>query len=398
MFSFKEYLFEAKVKRAFSLSSNSKGVLHELLVGYHLNGEKHLEKHENIDGLSPEQAHDKIAAAAGGTNSPEYKEAFRKAKLAADHIRSQIPGEISRVHWTSKHGDIKRSTGIESTQEQDASDIVVSTKDGKYHGVSLKLTGKKKEPQVSNPGLESTYGGRQFHEEHKAAILKKYPKLANMSVVEREEEMRNNPAMEKDIKARNSQLLDKITQHTHEQLKNMGTEAVAEHVRKLLHAHQTPMQKAGHNHIRHTMYGDDTFRAINPHDHFNEKLNDHKNITFKRTGTSIIFSHKGIPFATHRMKFKSQVDPLSSVKGSGEEAELNKAQKKRAQEIYSSPQKTQSAPVQKLSSVTPKKPAQTKPQTRQSITPEESSRLADDNKPSGEMFGHSYHGPGEKEQ
>ncbi len=112
---------EGKVK------SDTKGKLHELLVGYHLNGGKHMSKHPDKVGDTPKQAHDKLKAKV---HINDYKKMNIRAKSAANDIRKQVETnghKIHDVHWTSKPGDIHRSTGIHSTQKEDASDIVITT-------------------------------------------------------------------------------------------------------------------------------------------------------------------------------------------------------------------------------------------------------------------------------
>lgn len=328
MLTFKSFLSSEKCED-FTIyevvSQNTKGVMHELLVGYHLNGGKHMEKHTDINGLSPKQVHDKLKEEM---HPDEYKKAFNKAKSAAEHIKTQLKGSggIHKVHWTSKPGDIKRATGIEASQKEDASDIVVTTKDHthpsgfRHHGISLKVTDGKSEIPVSNPGLESTHGGKDILEKHRADILKAHPKLAAASnKAERKEIVKNNPKISADIKKRNTVVLNKIIDHMHSKLSTMEPKDLVQHLRDhVLYTHQTPMQKEGHIHIRHTTYGDGSHSAINPaeaHEHI-FKIPQH--ISVEKKGTSVIFKHKGVPFARHRMKFESQSDPLSSIKGSGE--------------------------------------------------------------------------------
>jgi len=109
------------------VSSDTKGKMHELLVGYHLKGGKHMSKHVDKEGDSPQQAHDKLK----NTLHPnDYKKMNARAKSAANDIRKQVETnghKIHDVHWTSKPGDIHRSTGIHATQKEDASDIVITT-------------------------------------------------------------------------------------------------------------------------------------------------------------------------------------------------------------------------------------------------------------------------------
>jgi hypothetical protein len=335
MLSFKDFLSSSShedllvIKEA--VSQNTKGVMHELLVGFHLNGGKHMSKHASIDGLGPEEAHDKLKSQM---DSSEYSRAYHRAKAAADHIKGQLQGgKVHSVHWTSKPGDLKRSTGIEASQKEDASDVVVTTKDPshptgyRHHGVSLKVTDGKSEIPVSNPGLESTYGGKEILDNHRNDILKTHSKLSKLTNKdERKEFVRNNPKVAADIKKRNTATLSRITDNMHSKLTAMKPKDLVNHLRDhVLHAHQTPMQKLGHAHIRHTAYGDDTHSAINPAEYHEHILKSPQHISVEKKGTSVIFSHKGVPFARHRMKFESQSDPMSSVKGSGELIKYKKA-------------------------------------------------------------------------
>lgn len=330
--SFKSFLVEDAVasgindKRILSeaVSANTKGVMHELLVGYHLNGGKHMDKHPNVEGLSPKEAHDKLKAEMP---ADEYKKASERAKSAANDIKTQLRGKgIHSVSWTSKPGDLKRATGIAATQKEDASDIVVTTNDKthpsgvRHHGISLKITDGKGEVPVSNPGLESTHGGKEILDNHRKQILKAHPQLAGMTNKdERKKFLKDNPKVDADIKTRNSIVLNKIADHLHKKLSSMKPKELVKHIREhVLHAHATPMQEEGHEHIRHTTYGDGTHSSLDPSQSHEQILGTPHHITVEKSGASIIFKHKGVAFAKHRMKFTSQSDPMSSIKGSGE--------------------------------------------------------------------------------
>ena len=78
-------------EEADKVGSNTSGVLHELLVGHHLLGGKHMSKHPDVDGLSPEQAHNKLRASI---TPAQYNELNNKAKATADHIRSKYYSDI----------------------------------------------------------------------------------------------------------------------------------------------------------------------------------------------------------------------------------------------------------------------------------------------------------------
>lgn len=312
------------------LSSNSKGVLHELLVGYHLRGKKHMEKHVDKQGDSPKQVHDKIKSQM---HPDEYKKENEKAKSAAESVRKHIEKnghKVHDVHWTSKPGDTERSTGIKASQKEDASDIVVhSHKNGKtkYHGVSLKITdGTNKHITASNPGMEATHGGHHIVAEHRKKVLEKYPELhKTKNKKERKELMSKNPEMKSHITHANYETTSKLAAHTADQLKKKSKEDLVHHIKThVLQSNKTPMQHNGHEHIRHTTYAGGKKEGgvlkhdiTNPSEHWDHKLKDHENLEVHHEGTTIYFKHKGKVFASHRMRPSSISDPMTSFKGDG---------------------------------------------------------------------------------
>jgi hypothetical protein len=109
------------------VSSDTKGKMHELLVGYHLLGGKHMEKHPDKHGDTPEEAHDRLKKTV---HPDDYKKMNDRAKSAANHIKKQVEAnghKIHQVHWTSQPNDLLRTTGIKASQKEDSSDIVVTT-------------------------------------------------------------------------------------------------------------------------------------------------------------------------------------------------------------------------------------------------------------------------------
>jgi hypothetical protein len=306
------------------VGNDPKGVLHELLVGYHLRGGRHMVRHNDDANRTPKQAHDDNRAKV----TPEqYKEIHRRAKAAAEDIKKRLgKKEVKDVHWTSKPGDIESSTGIKASQKQDASDIVIHHHDGTHTGVSLKVSDKSGKVPISNPGLEeTTYGAGKHLQAHRKKMRKEFPELATMSVAERKNWHRNTTAANKaKIKDMNNKVLDKMAGHLHKALKGKTQEEVVEHVRKhVLKAFQTPGQQAGvGSHMRHSTHGTDgnySHSAIDPSEHYEHILSDPKKIRVHvdKAGQGVAFSHNGKVFARHRMKFGSQSDPLGGVKGSG---------------------------------------------------------------------------------
>jgi len=326
-----------KEKKEGEYTSNDKGILHELLVGHHLNGGKHMDKHPDKDGDTPEQAHDKIKQKLFDKhgNHDEYNRLNEKAKSAAADLRKQIEvggRKIHTVHWTSKPGDIKRSTGIESSQKEDASDIMVHTRKAgdpktKFHGVSLKVTdGTDKNITASNPGMEATRGAQHMVDEHKARILRKYPELLNATnAKQRKEIMEKNPEMKAHVLHENRLLCAKMAKHIAEHLNRSPSHEMAEHIRThVLQCNKTPLQENGHEHIRHTTYqsgkraGNKTIHnSIDPSKKWNHILDNHHNIVAHPEGGTVHFWHKGKLIATHRMRVASSSDPTPSFKGDG---------------------------------------------------------------------------------
>ena len=312
------------------VSSDTKGKLHELLTGYHLNGGKHMEKHPDKHGDTPEEAHDKLKKTV---HPSDYKKINQRAKSAADDIKKNVEAnghKIHQTHWTSQPNDLLRTTGIKATQHEDSSDVVVSTKKGKevkHHGVSLKVTdSSSKHVPVSNPGIKSAGPkAEKLHDEHRREILKKYPKLGThaTNAAQRKEMMRNSPRMAKFVKEKNVETLNKISKQLHTHLNKLPKDQLVHHIRHIIHAKSTPMQMQGHNHIRHVTYSSgDKFKhhSVNPSQHHEHIFNNPEHIEVHQSGTSIHFKHKGKTFGRHTLKFSTQSDPLSSIKGSGQTA------------------------------------------------------------------------------
>jgi len=315
-------------------SQNTSGVLHELLVGHHLNGGKHMEQHVDSNGLTPQEAHDKLKASI---SDDEYNKIHAKAKKAADSIKSiaeKNGHKIHKIHWTSKPGDLERTTGIKASQSDDASDLVVTTKNGKgekkHHGVSLKVSTNKPSAHIplSNRGLEATYGGDKIAQEHRDKIHKLHPELKNLpndpneqkndASSKRKRWAKANPKAASNIKKMNTDALHGIAQHLADHLTKSGPHAIVDHLRNhILYAKKTPMQEHGHSHIRHTTYVDGTTEHYDPSHHFEHILSEPHHIKAEKRGSSVVFTHKDKPFARHSLKFNSQSDPISTIKGVG---------------------------------------------------------------------------------
>lgn len=310
------------------VSSDTAGKLHELLTGYHLNGGRHMQKHPDKHSESPKQVHDRLKASI---SKEQYDHIHNKAKSAADDIRKKVEQNGHKIHgvdWTSKPGDLHRTTGIHATQREDPSDIVVTTKNNNshiHHGISLKVSDtNNKHVPVGNPGIDSTLGGKEILEKHREELKKKHPKI-NASPAVRRAHMKSDEKLRESVRKKNTETLRKIAAHTATQLNKMHKAHLANHIRKhVLAAKKTPMQHHGHTHMRHTTYmqkGSIKHHSYDPSTHHEPLLQDHKNLSVKHDAdkpgsTRILFQHKGKTFAAQKIKFNSQSDPLSAVKSS----------------------------------------------------------------------------------
>jgi len=321
MISFKEYvelneevleIVEDLEYLSEQISSNNKGVLHELLVGKHLNDGKH---------MSPEAktAHDAIKSSV---TKEEYDNANKLAKGTAEHLTKKF-GKPDSVHWSSKPGDIGRITGKEESQQQNPADIIM--KHGKkFTGISLKVTQKKNgKVPVGNPGAKQTdkqlgLDSTKHYDAAREAFVKKNKSLAGKSNAELKTAIKADDKLKASATELSNKAIGKIRDEWHGALSKMSQKQLSDHVRNnLLHAHETkiPLYKTttgGH--------GDDhsvnTEHSATSHDHI---LNSGKITVHKSGNNSIEFRHDsdGKVFLRHRLKPEST--PLAtSLKGSAE--------------------------------------------------------------------------------
>ena len=328
MLNFKTYIEEALVNK---IDNNTKGVMHELLTGYYLNKGKHMPKHIGKTGESAEDTYNRYSKTIHPT---DLKTLHSRAKSAAEDIRKQaeVNGhKVHSVHWTSKPGDLHKSTGIHATQKEDPSDIVVSTshggsgKNAKHHGVSLKVSDKTAKVPSSSLGMASaSSNAKDMLAKHKKEITSMHPGLGAPNKAARKAFVKSNPAIHNKVKEKNRTFLANMAKSHATELQNKiksgKHDEVVKHVREVLHAHNTPMQGSGHNHIKHTTY--ETAKGAkhateNPGQDYEHILKDPKNISVEHSGSQVIFKHKGKKFASQAHKFDSQSDPLSSLKSAG---------------------------------------------------------------------------------
>jgi len=321
------------------VSNNTKGVLHELLVGKHLNGGSHMKKHEDENKMSPEQVHDKLKAQI---HPKDYERIDKKAKSAAEDIKANLakshPGHaMHEVVWTSKPGDTQKVTGIPASQIQDSSDIYVTTKHAKtgklvHHGWSLKVSDKSnKEIPASSLGMKSSGSKAEaLFREHQKNVREQYPELAGKNDVARKEWARANPEKHAEIKKMNQNLLRSVASEHAKELQNKldskDYESVVNHIRNVIAAKTTPAEEAGAATFqKHTTYQTakgPQHNTAKPSQDYEYILKDPKNISVQSSGAGVHFYYKGKKFASQSQKFDSQSDPLSNLKSAGKSTNI----------------------------------------------------------------------------
>jgi len=339
-----DFLLEAKdiPTKVGGASNNTKGVLHELLVGYHLQGGKHMENHHLINEAgkreSPKLAHDRLKSQI---HQEDYKKIYNRAKSAADDIKRKLEKDhpdhlISHVHHTSKPGDTEKETGVKASQKDDSSDIYVHTRNHKTgemkaNGYSMKVSDKaSKNIPSSSLGMESSgSAARVLFKKHQDAIKNMHPDLAAVSNKDKRKEWADkNPEHHAKIKSLNKTFLASVASaQAHElnqKLKGGNHQEVISHIRELLHAHKTPAEASGkatfHKHTTYETAKGTQHNHSKPGHDYEHMLSDkdaHKHIEVKSSGISAHFYYKGKKFASQSHKFDSQSDPLSTLKSAG---------------------------------------------------------------------------------
>lgn len=325
LLAFKQYiqLLEAAASEKVTLanaSNNDRGVMHELLVGKHLNGGEHMTHHPNKEGRTAEQEHNRIKAKMSHS---DYEAAVKKAAVKGEKLKNHL-GKIKHVHWTSKSGDIERATGVKSSQKEDSGDIVVTSHRDHHTSISLKVT-KGPTPNITTANLgrsEHHENSEKHHTEMIANIKKKHPEIAKMNKAEQNEWVKKNPKKHEEVKKifRNSINVhakahsDELNRHLKGGKK--GIDHVKHYISGLLHSHETPLEKNGHSHIRATITvngGKDKAHIIHPHAHYSHVMKDpdfHKNIKIVHSGGNVNFYHKEKKLSSLTYKIGSQSRPL----------------------------------------------------------------------------------------
>jgi hypothetical protein len=412
MLSFREYfdfLEEAKKKKEkeFNLS-DAKGKLFEILAGSHLHHgtassgapNNFLTHYRDEDGKRPEEVHDYIKSEMDKRSPGMYEEINRHSKEAADHMRQHLADlghrEVRETAWTSQTGDHHRFTN-EHDANSDA-DVMVKTNKGPL-GVSMKY-GSSKNMNLRNNGLEQLENiaglkpgdltnlrsehmkrardlGIESHEDYKekAARGDKSAAAADESALSAQREM---------AKRITKGLADQHAQNGDDFLRKYVAERIAPKTKfQHFRIHTRPL---ANGEVEHHM-GDmqDDIKKLDDFEEFKVAPHDGKSISFRIQGRRK--GSEGFETVLDQA-IKKGSGPMKGFASTTKAPFLTKKQKS------TTPFKSYKEPNPTVSPITKSKPMIQ--QSTPSITPQESSRLADDGGPSGEHGGYSYHGPGEK--
>jgi hypothetical protein len=296
-----------------AISSNDKGVLHEILTGKALNHGQH---------MSPEakKKHDEIKK---NITPEEYKNHEQLAQGTAEGIRKKFGTDIASAHWSSKPGDIGRITGTHETQQENSSDIILRHKNGAHVGISLKVTQKKNgHIPVGNPGAKQTdaqlgLNSTHHYEDAHKKLLADHKELVGKTKGEQKQMIKASPEMQATALKHSNEAIGKIRDEWYSRLSGMKTSELSDHLRNnLLHANPTKIDM-----YKATTGGsgkDHSVEIEHPATSHDDILKDHKNITVKKAGNnSIEFQHKGKTFLRHRLKPES-TPVVTGLKGSAE--------------------------------------------------------------------------------
>ena len=140
-------------------SAAAKGVAYEtaLSKGLHHEG-KFAEHHHNEEGMSAQQAHDHNMSKLPDSEKSNVEKSISPSVAAIrDHLAKHhsIPkNDPIAVHWTSKPGQVAKTTGKETDKENPSDLVVHHAKSGKHVGLSLKFGSK---PGLRSPGIEDLH-------------------------------------------------------------------------------------------------------------------------------------------------------------------------------------------------------------------------------------------------
>lgn len=300
MLSFRQYIVENVSE------SDIRGKMHEVLVHYNLNGHKHASDAHKAE-------HDTLKSLV---SPQEYDNAVGRAQHASNYIKNNIIGnkKVSHIQRTSKPGEVGES------QSDNPSDLVVHYADGTKHGISLKASKKKNaNVPISNPGvgtIQKVTGvdTSERYKKIKQAFKNRYDFTGSDKQLK--SSIKSDPKM-KNIAARvgGRHLRTTVARHA-KRIGDMDSLERSNFIRKEIlrggsASHPVSMVTTGGEKDQYSTVHKD------PAKDFEHILSDHKNISHRVSGNSIVFKHpQHGDFASIRLKYEST--PIAStIKGAG---------------------------------------------------------------------------------
>ena len=229
-------------------NADAMGKYHELMYAWHANGGKFAKE-------DPRKADaEKIKADLESKLDQKTKEAISaKAKKSADEVNKMISDNGHKhvgTFWTSKPGDIKKVTGIDQSQHENASDVIHRIVDEhgnvKHLGISLKHLGSSAgHAPTSNPGinqLDTALGTNSQHHIDAAnrKIDAEFPEHAGKSMKEKKAIAKADPKYYEASFEHKRKAVEKIRDAHIAAFNGMNHDAQVAHLRSMMHAHDTP--------------------------------------------------------------------------------------------------------------------------------------------------------------
>lgn len=334
MLTFKKFLLETQYSdKNYGLDNDSKGKLHELLVGKYLvdpyakKGSSGLPQRPALPegtkkkhklSYTPEQLHDQISSKL---KPEQYDYHDNVAKFAAHKIREGLKEHghfkgnhgISKVHWTSNPSDIETLSGIsdkannadvvlrkKTKKNAHSPKLVIQGTDDSLIGVSLKVHSEKKPSGLANLGhgkLDELLHTDTLHIHNKA--IEKSHDLAHSngintrdlkSLDKAHEVIKKNPSIAKQTQNFGNDAATKVAGIYRKKLQSMNSYHLTNMLRNLANVKETKSMPV----YRSATYGTTnlTHEFVDPHkqaESIFEKHREHLHVASDSKGAMITF-------------------------------------------------------------------------------------------------------------
>jgi hypothetical protein len=229
-------------------TADDMGKYHEIMYAHHSNGGKFADNDERKDDA------EKMKGELESRLGPEMsKHISDKAKTSADAVKKMITDNGHKHHaayWTSKPGDISRVTGVQTSQHENAGDVVhhISDHEGKsrYLSISLKHLGKSSaHAPTSNPGRGQTDKALGVNTDHHISTAdrhldKEFPHYSHLTQKGKKEAAKSDDAYAARSNELKKKAAEKVTDDHISAFNSMNHTQQVSHIRNSVHAHDTP--------------------------------------------------------------------------------------------------------------------------------------------------------------